>query len=93
MTNSRETNEEPDNHNRCWILQTQAMDHIETIKTYRAVSTGIWDRHLQSEVVKEVEGYAFRCKICGYISLNHKEVQLHRHLTPTGIEPSQPRGV
>jgi hypothetical protein len=54
------------------------MDHIETIKTYRAVSTGIWDRHLQSEVVKEVEGYAFRCKICGYISLNHKEVQLHK---------------
>lgn len=68
-----------DNQGNHDLLQTKAMDHIETIKTYRAVSTGIWDRHLQSEVVKEVEGYAFRCKICGYISLNHKEVQLHSH--------------
>lgn len=54
------------------------MDQIETIRTYYAVPTGVWDRSKKAEVVKEVSGYAFRCKICGAISLNLKEMQLHK---------------
>ncbi len=67
------------------------MDQIETIRTYYAVSTGIWDRSKKAEVVKEVSGYAFRCKVCGAISLNLKQMQLHHHLTPKETMPSQPR--
>lgn len=54
------------------------MDQIETIRTYYAAPTGVWDRSKKAEVVKEVEGYAFRCKVCGRISLNKREMQLHK---------------
>lgn len=67
------------------------MDQIETIRTYYAVPTGIWDRSKKAEVIKEVEGYAFRCKVCGAISLNLKQMQLHQHLTPKETTLSQPR--